>query len=470
MIFRDSFGEFALSPEQRRVEHLIAFSNGLTDAPWAYDDDVVVAKGGGSLTLHGVASWSRHGGQCVLDAQGYFSHQLMSNGEYGKFIPAGEYVSLSGADGSWRSERSHLTGSDQHVDNGRASDTATLELYDLGTGELDRKTSSLGLVLAGADQHFWPTAFPSRNGGVSVDGVVATIFGRDALIRRMPTKTAAGNDMLVAFDGAPLEKRQQNALWIVLSFLAGRRVRVVGEIGIEGEREIWCKRHMWNESPHKAQPPLGPERLHEMSTVLPRMLDNALALLDEGNPLDIALAHLFADSRGNLDIEMRDVTLALDALVEASAFVSNGVTIVDPNEYGELLPVLEQALDEALQGHERREDLLKRLSERLKGANDVSHGERRRKFWKRIGFELKPDEKDALDNRHPMSHGGYLLRGAGDEEYKALLRQTRLARNLMNRVILALLGYDGPVFDYTSGKTEPWQYYIDRDGSRAKKQ
>lgn len=462
---------FELSPEQRCVEHLIAFSNGLSDEPWAYDGDVVAAKGGGSLTLHGVASWSEHGGQCVLDAKGYFSHQLMSNGEYGKFIPTEEYVSLSGADGSWRSERSHLTRSNHHVDDdGRASDTATLELYDLGTGDLDRQTPSLGLVLAGADQHFWPTRFPNRTGGVSVDGVVATIFGRDALIRRMPTKTDAGNDVLVAFDGAPLERQQQNALWIVLSFLAGRRVNVVGEIGIEGDREAWRKRHMCNESPHKAQPPLGPERLHEMPTQLPRMLDNALAILDDEIPLDIALAHLFADSRGHLDIEIRDVTLALDALVEANAFASNGITIIDPEEYDELFPTLAQALGDALQGHVKREDILKRLSERLKGANDVSHGERRRKFWKRIGFKLKPDEKDALDNRHPMSHGGHLLRGAGDEKYEALLRQTRLARNLVNRVILALLGYDGPVFDYTIGKTEPWQYYIDRDGSRAKKQ
>lgn len=463
---------FELSTEQRRVAHLIAFSNTLTDEPWKYDGDVVAQKGAGGLTVHGLASWVQHRGECILDANGFFGHHLISNASYGKFIPEKEYVSLSGADGSWKSEKTHVRSTHHPAGGG---EIVTLRLFDLGNGDLDKETPSTGLVLAGADLADWPMSFPKDAEGSSVacDGMVTTIFGRDALIRRMATKTDAGHDVLVAFDGGPLETMQQSALWLVMSFLAGRRANVVGSIGIDGDREVWRRRYMWTASLHAAHPPLDAHRWNratfDMPAHFPKMLDKALALLEEDIPIDVALEHLFADSRGHHDIEIRDITLALDALVEANAFKAKDATVLDPDEYTDLLPTLEKALDDALKGHEKREALVDRLMERLKGANDISHGERRRKFWKRVGFELKPDEKKALGHRHPMSHAGYVLRHAGEKRHQQLADQVRLARTLVNRVILGLLGYDGPVFDYTSGRTEPWQHFIDRDGSLKKK-
>lgn len=457
---------FELSPDQKRVEHLIEFSNSLTDEPWHYNGDVVAVKGDGSITVHGVVSWDQHDGGCALGADGYFGHHLMHNGSYGKFIPDTEYVSLSGVDGSWSADKALVSGT--HTDDGR--ETVTMRFYDFGTGELNKATSSMGLVLAGADMWTWPMGFPNRIGGVSIDGFVTTIFGRDALIRRMPTKTEAGYDMLVGFDGGPLEAMQQSALWIVMSFLAGRRANVVGSIGIEGSQEVWRRRHMWKAPLHKALPPLGPQRLHDLPTRFPQMLDRAYELLIEDIPIDVALEHFFADSRGHLDIEIRDISLALDALIEANAFKSNGVTVIKPDEYEDLMLSLNDALEAALKDHPNHDDLLSRIMDRVKTANDISHGERRNKFFARVGFGLKPDEKDALHNRHPMAHSGYLLRHAGNEQYEALMHQVRLARNFVNRVILALLGYEGTVFDYVTGRIQPWQYFIARDGSRKKKQ
>jgi len=330
-------------------------------------------------------------------------------------------------------------------------------------------------VLGGVDLADWPLMFPKdaeRSSG-SADGMVTNVFGRTALVRRMPTTTEAGRDVFVAFDGAPLEMMQRSALWLLMSFLAGRWGAVVGTIGIEGDREIWRRRHRWTAPSAGASPPMDSHRwnqiAHELPQRFPGMLDNALALLKEEIPLDVALEHLFANSRGYLDIEIRDIALALDSLVEANAFSVGDAYVIDPDEYEDLVPSIELAISDALKDVKKADDLQKRLMERIKGANDVSHGERRRKFWKRVGFDLKPDEKDALDNRNPMSHAGYILRHTGTEEYQALINQVRLARNLVNRVVFALLGYEGALFDYTSGLTKPWNYFLERDGSRKKK-
>jgi hypothetical protein len=457
-----------LSPEQRRIEHLIAFSNSLSDESWSYDGDVIAEQGSRTLRVHGRVSWAQHHGDCVLDADFLFGHHLQSSGSYGRFIADSEYVSLASADGSWKAAKANVTSTDSSAGH----EVVKLRPLDLAVGDLEARTTSLALVLAGADLDDWPQSFPKDGDGsrAAADGMVTRVFHRDALIRRMPTKTEAGYDVLVAFDGEPLEPRQQSALWLVMSFLAGREANFVGCIGIDGDREVWRTYHRWDPPLHKARPPLDPRRWNratfDMPARLPAMLEHALKLLNENIPVDVALSHLFADSRKHSDTEIRDISLALDSLVEASAFDSKETTVIDPDEYMALLPQITEAIARALNGHPCENALHSRIMERVKGANDVSHGERRRKFWQRVGFELKPDEKDALDNRHPMSHAGYVLRGADIQEHQALSDQVRLARTLVDRVILALLGYDGPVLDYTSRLTQPWKYFIDRDGSR----
>ena len=44
--------------------------------------------------------------------------------------------------------------------------------------------------------------------------------------------------MLVAFDGVSLEPMEQSALWLVMSFLAGRHAKVISSIGIECDLAI----------------------------------------------------------------------------------------------------------------------------------------------------------------------------------------------------------------------------------------
>lgn len=456
--------KFELDLQQKKVEHLIKFVNSLTDERLDYEGDIVAAKGTGSITVRGRVTWDRYQGECVLEADGYFGHHLMSNGSYGVMMPESEYITLAACDGTWRSGQASVT----QTKSGEGRERVYARLFEIESGDTNAATTSRGLIFAGADLADWPMFFPTNDEMTASagDGMVTTIFGRDLLIRRMPSSTEAGSDVLVAFDGAPLDLLQQSALWLVMEFLAGRKANVVGEIGIDGTKEVWRKRYMWTAPVHRERPPLDAHRWNRAAFDLPArfpdMVEKMYGLIKDDIPVDVALTHLFADSRSHLDIEIRDITLALDTLVEAKAFEANETTVIPPDEYEELLPKFKKALLKSLKGHQKGSDLLLRLMERLKGANDVSHAERRRKFWRRVGFGLKRDEKDALDNRHPMSHAGYVLRAAETAEYQALSDQVHLARTLVNRVILALIGYDGPVLDFTSGRTQPWQYFLDR--------
>lgn len=464
--------KFELDPEQKKVEHLIKFVNTLVDEALDYEGDIVAAKGAGNITVHGRVKWDRYQGECVLEADGYFGHHLMSNGSYGVMMPESEYITLTASDGTWRSGKANVT----RTKSGEGGERVYARLFEIESGDTNVTTTSRGLIFAGADLADWPMFFPTDDEMTAgaADGMVTTIFGRDVLIRRMPSSTEAGCDVLVAFDGDPLDPLQQSALWLVMEFLAGRRANVVGEIGIDGTKEVWRKRYMWTAALHSERPPLDAHRWNRAALDLPArfpaMVEKMYGLIKDDIPVDIALTHLFADSRGHLDIEIRDITLALDTLVEAKAFEANETTVISPDEYDDLLPKFKKALAKSLKEHRKGSDLLSRMMERLKGANDVSHGERRRKFWKRVGFALKRDEKEALDNRHPMSHAGYVLRGAETAEYQALSDQVHVARTLVNRVILALIGYDGPVFDFATGRTQPWNYFLDRLGASTKKQ
>lgn len=459
--------DFALSEQQRQVEHLIAYSDSLSAEPWSYSGDVVVTKGSKSVVGPGTASWSEHRGECSVSGNAAVAAALQSGGKYGSVMPKEEFTRISGVDGSWASSEGHLTS----VKPGGTDECAVLRMFGIETGDTNIATTSHGIVLGGVEFNVYPMGFPTHGGrGYIVDGLMTKIFGRTTLVRRMPSRTDAGFDVLVAFDGDALTMVEQHALLLVFSFLAGRTGAVCANIGLYGPREVWRKSYAWNPVPIRARSPapflpwIGESG--GLTQQLPLMLDAALRLLNEDVRIDVALSHLFADSHNHLDVEIRDTILALDALVESRVFAPTDKHIMPPETYDDVLALLQPVVDEILDREGCVPELKTRIAERLKGANDVAHAERRRRFWKRVGFEIKSDETKALKIRHPMSHQGYVLRGTGDQGLQLLLTQTRLARTLVNRAILALLGYDGPVFDYTDGLMHPWQYYIERDPSQ----
>jgi hypothetical protein len=55
-----------------------------------------------------------------------------------------------------------------------------------------------------------------------------------------------------------------------------------------------------------------------------------------------------------------------------------------------------------------------------------------------------------------LAHQGFFLRDPSDEEFDVTIELTRTARTLVNKVVLALLGYRGPIFDYVAGFSRPF--------------
>jgi hypothetical protein len=300
---------------------------------------------------------------------------------------------------------------------------------------------------------------------MSLDGLLTTIFGRTALVRRMPTSTSAGPDVFVGLDGDALATVEQGVLCKVLSFLAGRNGATCANVGLDGSREVWKRRYAWSAPTVRARSPIP--LLHpdlKLSVRLPIMLDAGVGLYEERIRFDVALDHLFADPRGHIDVEIRDITQAFHTLVESYAFRPNAENerfVIPEDHYPEIVERMRPAIEEVLKDSSAPPRLVARIFERLRGANDITHPERRRKFLRRVGFDLKSDEKKALGNRDPMSHLGYLDTRSTNAVERIIL-QTRLTRNLVNRAILALLRYDGAVFDYTTGTMQPWSYFIER--------
>jgi hypothetical protein len=184
------------------------------------------------------------------------------------------------------------------------------------------------------------------------------------------------------------------------------------------------------------------------------------SLLDENIPIDIALEYLFG-SQTWIDDTLRRLNSALDCLIEVEAFSpTKSRIVVDETAYARFVNDLMPHVETIVTEREFPTELIGRIKERLKGANDVRLSERRNKFWERVGFEPGPNEKKARRTRDKLAHRGYVLRGATDDEFDATLANSHIMRNLVNRAILALLGYRGPLLDYRKGLNVPFDEQV----------
>lgn len=373
-------------------------------------------------------------------------------GRYGVAMKPEDLV--SGRFDEWTLKNVRLTSlrHDQHGAHAAAA-------FDgLMRGEVDPEAAFHAYVYHGLAFPTYPRMFPTDDDrrARSADGLVTKAFGQTLLIRKLATGANGEPFAMVGHRGATFTDRQITAIWLVLSFLSGRKAARVADLEFDAdghERFRSVHRTYVGGIADRAYPPIqlyGHGWVHVLSA-LPSMFTACHELLDENIPVDIAFEYLFG-SQAWLDDTLRGLHSALDCLIEADAFSPTKTRIVvDDDAYAafvaDLMPSIKAAIDERAFPAE----LLGRIEERLKGANDVRHSERRKKFWARVDFEPGPNEKKALKTRHPLAHRGYVLRGGTDDEFNAILAHTHVMRNLVNRTILALLGYRGPLFDYRAG-------------------
>ncbi len=438
---------------QAPVRHLIDKVNSVTTPSWSYDGEVIATKGTRQYQLHCTAEWNGRTAKCRLTSQQPFSGFLMAKGSYGEVTSDEENVKLEACDGSWSSPNAHVSLSSWTAS---AGDSCECQLSELDTGALEQTPRSRGIVFTGVCFEHYPVPLPIEGSRrfARGSGMVTTVFGRQAVIKQIDLENPE-SDVIIAFDGEALEMLQEASLWLLLSFLSGRRGRVTGYVGFDENKELWRKRFWYEDCAVARRPPIswfaGHSAIFGLADQFPKMLNSVLELINNNARFDIVCSHLFSDSHHDPDVEIRDITLALDTLIESKMFANRSRQIVPDEQFQTIIESLRIPVSETLKKLDTPEDLIERIWSRLREANDRTSAYRRERFWKQVGIVLTTKEKRALKYRNPMSHNGFIPRADDDKALESFLFEVRLARTLVNRTILSLLNYQGFVLDYTSG-------------------
>jgi hypothetical protein len=411
---------------------------------WSYDGPCRVEHGAKHWERQIEAAWTDSGAGMVEDTDRSI-WEVGMQAEYGVRIPT---MSAAGSDGSWNTPWVHPYTRDE---------PRTKLLWR----EMWHRTSTADvaatvMVFEDPPSIVFPDHLPIVKGvfgrSTGENGLRSRVFGREALLR--PTKLGSKPMLAVAYEGQPLDSQQSVSILTVLSLIFGRDLDCAAEISVdvdgkEVSRHLYAARKHCERAPRPALMCVDARTVSALGMRFDAMVENARQLrFNRDAPMDSAVITLFACNGSRLDYEMRDIVLALDTMVESSAFTPKEGRLVD--DFAPIVEHLEAAI-EALPD-DVPEALRLRLRERIAEANQTSMSARRARFWSAVGFKPTPEESAALRRRHTMSHKGFIDTDDVAAE-RALFLDVRRARTLVNEALLALLGYDGPVADYVKGPT-----------------
>ncbi|HEV2737244.1 MAG TPA: hypothetical protein VGU66_01565 [Candidatus Elarobacter sp.] len=376
-------------------------------------------------------------------------------GPYGSTAPV--FTALA-PDSSWEFHGGFLAGTGISSTIG---DHATLHFRSFDQRLRDGEVATSALVYVDAPTVVFPDRLPVPTGmrrpRFMEHGLQCSLFGHHALIRgvEMSELSDFGRAIVVVWDGPPLSGSRPRALRIVLSFLLGGWVQPVMSYTTDRDGHVLRRRITALGDPLRRAhtPPLElrfAQNVRDIGTQLDGMLSRCERLLGDEVELDVALGHLFADHDG-IDIEIRDVALTLDSLVESPLFKPPRRRLIAKPRFVEVKASLLERLSEIITAEES--EFVGRVANVLALAQHDSTGDRRRAFWEAVGFNLSERELEALEHRDTMSHAGYIaFDHADDAAWNALVRDAHILRTLVNRVILALLGFNGDAMSYETGE------------------
>lgn len=455
-----------LPEHQKPLVQLIDALNNVKDLNFDSEDAAILTIGDISWPIVCSMAWHDGTGQATAsNVPDYMISALLHN-EYGKFVCDDDYAVLAPLDRSWVASDVLLKRYDRSISREGKNNTITVDIGYHVNGQPRESTASHIFVLGGIGLGWYADVFPPdiHGHGLSRDGFITEVFERPAVIRELDFKDDAGLPYMgVAYNGVRLSSAEQRVVLLILSLLTGRFGTIEAEIELDENGKETSRRLISSVGrPYgDAKPPISITASADRVVIdaVPGMVRSmcleAKRLLDDGIAIDVALIHLLTDHRRLFDVEIRDITLALDSLIEAKVYAMNGSTLMCPKKYDGLLLEVEPAVRHAVQARGYGDAEANHILERLSKANDTSHGERRNKFWTAVGITLSEVEKAALRHRHAMSHKGFITR-IDLAKYRALGRDVMIARTLVNRVILKLLGYEGPVLNYVTGQNQTW--------------
>lgn len=296
------------------------------------------------------------------------------------------------------------------------------------------------------------------------------VFGRDMVISEISEDENIDECYVaITMRGSFLGQPELDALELILYLLAGAGGMRQCVESFNGNAE-WQGRsfHRLGHAMQSDPRPIFPSELYAAPAFYERvsaMVEKAMQLILQGFPLRAVLFHVFASQQPIPEIAISHLGIALDgtqnALVEK--IKGEGKLMKQSLFDKRIEPVVEAARKEFSRPED--EENLELVLRRIVGANDWSLRERWRRFWRDyVKYELTERERAVLEHRNAAVHDAYILRTEYDlaldqdpridrRPYEERLREleidAKVFRNVMNRTILILLGYEGDFVDFT---------------------
>jgi hypothetical protein len=432
------------------LELLIRATESYEALTWRYEGPCRISTRDHTFDTTVVATWDSYGTGLCDDPRERIWRIPLGN-EIGD-PPA--IISVEALDGSWK------TGPALQISPDSRTGTTKLEWWSMWHRGSCGPGVATVLLLADAPFIAFPDPLPVPPGVMRRHflerGLRTRLFGRDALLRRC---TVGDESFLaLAYEGDELTEALVLSAMSVISVAVGRDLAGQASITTSANGSLTARRFWRRETDEVTDPKPaldcgGREVISALGRNFETMAEAARRLrYDEDGPIDVAIKQLVAPySRGRLDLEIRDVALALDIMVESAACKKlygpiAQSTMFDPIR-DDLLATLERftGVDEILRAH---------LANGIMRANETTTEGKRRKFFAALGLQPTRGEKDALKRRNAMSHTGYIETENPVKERKLRVDLYR-ARTVVNEALLLLLKYDGLVLDWVSGDSRP---------------
>lgn|GEM_PF-5336688 len=214
---------------------------------------------------------------------------------------------------------------------------------------------------------------------------------------------------------------------------------------------------------------IPPEDMTRAETYLEvaQIWERAKDLIERGLPLRALQFHIFASQQRVPELTITHLAIALDGIKTAvvEKIRGEGKLIPSQREFERRIHPIIDAANSVFSSPEEAK-LLDHILKRISNSNNWSENKRWERFWRDyIEHELTADEERVLKHRGSAIHSAYILlteydlslnqdqevdRRPFEARLGQLLTDAQIYRNVINRVLLRLLGYTGNMVDCTN--------------------
>jgi hypothetical protein len=125
--------------------------------------------------------------------------------------------------------------------------------------------------------------------------------------------------------------------------------------------------------------------------------------------------------------------------------LGEGESLLPKKDWAKLCAAMKTTLTTMAKEIGANEQAVQHLANKLPNINFASSTKQFDRFFESLGLPISKDEQEAMDVRNHQAHGIIYER----EHYKELISSARTVQVLLNRIVLALIEYQGTYNDHT---------------------